>query len=141
MIIVWILLGAALFWVIARTLRKAQTRGGDGWRVGAGVLAAVSVIGAVTAASRGGWLLAVCLAVIGVSLALSARRGMGAATPAQPEVMTEREARSTLGVPDDAGPDEIETAYRRLMRRVHPDQGGAEGLAARLNAARQRLKG
>ena len=30
-------------------------------------------------------------------------------------------------------------AWRRLMARVHPDQGGAEGLAAKLNAARDRL--
>jgi len=27
----------------------------------------------------------------------------------------------------------------RLMRRVHPDAGGAEGLAVQLNAARERL--
>ena len=31
---------------------------------------------------------------------------------------------------------EIEAAFRRLIQRVHPDRGGAPGLAAKLNAAR-----
>jgi DnaJ-class molecular chaperone len=38
-----------------------------------------------------------------------------------------------------AGPDEIQAAYVRLMRAVHPDAGGTSGLAAQLNAARDRL--
>ncbi len=44
-----------------------------------------------------------------------------------------------LGVAPGAGRDEIEAAYRRLMLRVHPDKGGAPGLAAQLNAARAAL--
>ena len=36
-------------------------------------------------------------------------------------------------------PQEINTAWKRLMGRAHPDQGGTEGLASRLNAARDRL--
>ena len=39
----------------------------------------------------------------------------------------------------EATPDEIQAAYVRLMRRVHPDAGGAAGLASQLNAARDRL--
>jgi curved DNA-binding protein CbpA len=34
---------------------------------------------------------------------------------------------------------EIHAAYRRLMQRAHPDRGGSAGLAAQLNAARDRL--
>ena len=48
-------------------------------------------------------------------------------------------ARSLLGVSDDAGLFEINAAWKRLMGRAHPDQGGTEGLASRLNAARDRL--
>ena len=51
------------------------------------------------------------------------------------------EARAMLGVSDSAGREEIEAAYRRLMKRVHPDHGGAPGLAIQLNAARARLLG
>ena len=50
--------------------------------------------------------------------------------------MSRAAAASMLGVGEDAGRAEIEAAYRRLMFRVHPDQGGAAGLATQLNAAR-----
>lgn len=46
------------------------------------------------------------------------------------------EAASLLGVPAGAPEAEINAAYRRLMRSVHPDQGGTAGLAAQLNSAR-----
>ena len=38
-----------------------------------------------------------------------------------------------------AGRDEIQAAYRRLIQRVHPDQGGSSDLAARINQARDVL--
>jgi len=50
--------------------------------------------------------------------------------------MSRADAASMLGIAECAERDEIEAAYRRLMFRVHPDQGGAAGLAAQLNAAR-----
>jgi DnaJ-class molecular chaperone len=53
--------------------------------------------------------------------------------------MGEAEARRVLGVSNDATGSEIQAAYRRLMSRAHPDAGGSEGLAERLNAARDRL--
>jgi curved DNA-binding protein CbpA len=53
--------------------------------------------------------------------------------------MSRAEAASMLGVAETAGRQEIEAAYRRLMFRVHPDQGGAAGLAAQLNTARSVL--
>jgi curved DNA-binding protein CbpA len=49
------------------------------------------------------------------------------------------EARSILGVGADATREEIQAAYSRLMRLAHPDKGGTSGLAAQLNAARDRL--
>jgi curved DNA-binding protein CbpA len=53
--------------------------------------------------------------------------------------MSAAEARSILGVEPDATPDQIRSAYTRLMQRAHPDKGGTTGLAAQLNAARDRL--
>jgi curved DNA-binding protein CbpA len=49
------------------------------------------------------------------------------------------EARRVLGVGPDAGADEIRAAHRRLVARVHPDQGGSADLAGRVNAARDIL--
>jgi curved DNA-binding protein CbpA len=53
--------------------------------------------------------------------------------------MTDQRARALLGVNAQAGVEEIQAAYLRLIRAVHPDRGGTSGLAAELNAARDRL--
>jgi hypothetical protein len=44
-----------------------------------------------------------------------------------------------LGVGPQASKAEIQAAYSRLIRMAHPDKGGTAGLAAQLNAARDRL--
>jgi curved DNA-binding protein CbpA len=49
------------------------------------------------------------------------------------------EARSILGVGPQASRAEIQAAHARLIRLAHPDKGGTTGLAAQLNAARDRL--
>jgi curved DNA-binding protein CbpA len=53
--------------------------------------------------------------------------------------MSTADARSILGVEPQATTAEIKAAYTRLMQRAHPDKGGSAGLAAQLNAARDRL--
>jgi len=57
----------------------------------------------------------------------------------QGERMTREEARRLLDVPPGATPDEIRSAHRRLVARVHPDVGGSADLAQRVNAARDTL--
>ena len=66
--------------------------------------------------------------------------GAGAGATAA-DGMSEAEARAILGVEADAGAAEITAAWRRMMARVHPDHGGSADLAARVNAARDRLLG
>ncbi|OYW09109.1 MAG: hypothetical protein B7Z53_03570, partial [Rhodospirillales bacterium 12-71-4] len=53
--------------------------------------------------------------------------------------MTRAEALAVLGLAEGADEAAIRAAHRRLMRTAHPDQGGSDWLAARLNQARDTL--
>lgn len=65
-----------------------------------------------------------------------------AATPPPPGGrMSRAEALAVLGLAEGAGEAEIRAAYLRLMRAAHPDRGGSDWLAARLNEARDVLLG
>ena len=53
--------------------------------------------------------------------------------------MSESEARAVLGLGPEATREEIVEAHRRLIQRLHPDRGGSDYLAAKLNAAKDLL--
>ena len=53
--------------------------------------------------------------------------------------MSIKEARDILGVKEGASDDEIRAAYTQLMKKLHPDTGGSDYFAERLNAARDLL--
>lgn len=109
------------------------------WRFLAGALAIACFAAAAYVGVRGGWGKSIVLVVMGLWLAVSTRRtAIGPGAPPAGKI-SEAEARSILGVGPEAGEAEIKEAYSRLMRMAHPDKGGTSGLAAQLNAARDRL--
>ena len=108
------------------------------WRILTAAMALAAFTAAAFVGVRGSWGAAIVLTVVGLWLAASSRKTTAAAPPATAR-MSDAEARRILGVSPTATKAEIQAAYTRLMRAVHPDRGGTAGLAAQLNAARDRL--
>jgi DnaJ family protein C protein 19 len=57
----------------------------------------------------------------------------------QGSAMSQAEAYEVLGLKPGADADAIHAAHRRLMRMAHPDTGGSDWLASRINQARDVL--
>jgi hypothetical protein len=62
-------------------------------------------------------------------------------SPGGPEepAMNAQLALEILGLSDGASKDEVLKAHRKLMQKMHPDRGGTEYLAKKINAARDYL--
>ncbi len=129
-------LAALGVWALVRLGRQTEGPRRGQWRIAATLLSTALMGGGALALSRGAYVAGGGMIAVGLYLVVASRMRP---VPVRREALDVAEARSILGVGPDATPEAINAAWRRLMGRAHPDQGGTEGLAARLNAARDRL--
>lgn len=134
--LIWLVLAGIAVWAVVRLGRLTEGPRRGQWRVAATLISAVMLAGGALALSKGAWITGAGLCGAALWLTLASRTR---ALPPRVEGLSDAEARSLLGVSIDATPEAVTAAWRRLMARAHPDQGGTEGLAARLNAAKDRL--
>ena len=73
--------------------------------------------------------------------ARGAGTSQGEAPRTRGAAMTRQEAYQVLGLAAGASEADIRAAHHRLMRTAHPDAGGSDWLAARVNMARDVLLG
>jgi hypothetical protein len=53
--------------------------------------------------------------------------------------LSEAEAYEILGLTPGCSPEEVTKAHKRLIQRLHPDRGGSDYLAAKINAAKEKI--
>jgi predicted MFS family arabinose efflux permease len=141
LVLVLLLVGVAVYFAGS----FGESRGIDRKRVHRVLLNAGVAIAVTLVSIRAGvpWLaLGVVLLWVGLrshGMAKRNRTGAGESPPRGRNRMTADEARAVLGVTATATRAEILSEYRRLMQTVHPDRGGTNYLASRVNEARDVL--
>ena len=123
--VVILLAAAGLLWAFATGRLK-------GFTYEDGIAAAVFLLG-LSLFTKGRLILGAAL-MASALLWAAWRRQRPSSRPMPPE-----DARRLLGVGEGATLQEIREAHRRLIARVHPDTGGSDELATRVNAARDAL--
>jgi DnaJ homolog subfamily C member 19 len=146
----WLLLGAVVLFVLLGGMRAFERASVTSIKA---LFAWIAALGGLSLAlmliltGRGGVALG-ALTLFGPLLyqrwqAARGRRigGLGTRPPPRSATMSREEAYEVLGLHPGASETDIREAHRRLMRGAHPDAGGSDWLAARINQARDILLG
>lgn len=147
-----ILAAGAAAWALMRAGKPGAAAGGQNRSMF--ILKIIILLGIAAALfATKGWPLAlmVILAAGGVTAieiwrdrAVGGREGEGmipgagaARVPATKVALALEEAAAILGVAADASADDIRAAHKKLIGQLHPDKGGTDYLAAKINDARR----
>ncbi|GLI97174.1 J domain-containing protein [Sphingobium sp. BS19] len=103
-----------------------------------GLMLGIAIVGAVMAA-KGKPLIGVLPVIVSVIYAAMRIRKPAIAVRAAPDESRVADARELLGLSANADAEDIRAAHRRLIATVHPDKGGTQALAAKINEARDVL--
>ncbi len=141
---IYLVFGAALLWFLLWTQRTKPIVKFPQWRFGTAV-AATAVFAVAAFLAIRGQISSIVFIVLGLTLTAASRMPR-AQTQSQAQVpdvvlgdISVAEAYAILDLKPGCTREEVQAAYTRLMKLVHPDKGGGAGLAAKLNAARDRL--
>lgn len=138
---IYVVFGAALLWLLLWSNKARPILKFPQWRFGTAVIATALFAVAAFLAIRG-QLAAIVFLMLGLTLVGASRlpRERPAAPPEPTlDAISVSEAYAILDLKPGCTREDVQAAYTRLMKLVHPDKGGGAGLAAKLNAARDRL--
>ena len=139
---IYLAVGAGLLWLLLWSRGAKPILKHPEWRIASAVFAAALFAVAAFLAIRGQWGKAIVLLVLGlwlVSVARLPRERKAAAPEPALDNISVSEAYAILDLKPGCTREDVQAAYTRLMKLIHPDKGGGAGLAAKLNAARDRL--
>lgn len=134
--IIAIIVGIILVYVLHKLIGQSRQGGGIArWVLGGGMIVTLLL------ASRifGGRVLYAFLPMIQAWMVGGAKASSGNTAPARSDDMSSKEAALILGVDEGANEQEVKAAYKQLMLKLHPDQGGNDYLASKLNRAKDTL--
>ena len=139
---IYLALGAGLLWFLLWLQGTNPILKYPQWRIGSGMMGLGLFALAAFLAVRGEGLIALIPLVLGLCLTAVTRLPRTGAKPS-PAPVADRisiaEAYAILDLKPGCTREDVQAAYTRLIKVVHPDKGGGAGLAAKLNAARDRL--
>jgi hypothetical protein len=103
------------------------------------VPAILLTLGGVMIALRGGWMIGIPAALIGISWYRGLLSRMFSRKSLQKDDAELGKARTLLGVTTGDDADRIRARHRQLISENHPDRGGRDAHASELNKARDVL--